>query len=679
VATFFVYFPVFQNGFLKTWDDNRYIINNPIIQNLGFSNIVQMFSMYYDGHYHPLTLLSLAIDYQVDGLDPVVFHTTNLLLHIGNTLLVFWFVFLLFDRKNLSMAVISALLFGISTMAVESVVWASERKNLLYAFFFFASLVAYLKYLKTENTKYFLFSIFLFLMSLLSKAMALPLVATLIAIDYFYGRKLLSKKTILEKLPFLLLALAFGLVAIFAQKETWGEDLSQEQYSFFQRFLFAGAAFVQYIFKLIVPYKLSGFYPYPDDISGMFLWEALASIVFTIGLLWLFFRSIKRDKVIVFGLLYFMVNIFLLLKLFEFPAGDYIMADRYSYVASVGVFILMAYLFQNLLDKKTLLKKLAQIILIAYFVFLGFRTFQRTSVFQDDLHFYSDIIEKYPTVEVAYTNRGVIRQDKMNLRGALSDFNHAIKLNPKAYKNYANRAAVYTKLNEYKKAKADYEKSHSLKPGNLMVLSNLGYTKLQTGDFNGAIKDFNTVLDKQSRNTEVLNNRGTAKFSLGNFNAAIQDYTLAIGYDSSFVNAWFNRGLANLNSNKLNEAIHDFSTCIKLNPKHVEAYSNRAIAFSRQNNFEKAFSDYDEAIRLKPSYFDAWLNRGVDKLHVGRNAEAVSDFNRAIQINPNVGATYYFRGLALIGSGKTTACSDFQTALKLGFGKAREQIIRYCK
>jgi tetratricopeptide (TPR) repeat protein len=679
MATFFIYFPIFQNDFLKTWDDNRYIIDNPIIQNLGFVNIGKMFSTYYDGHYHPLTLLSLAIDYQIDGLDPVIFHTTNLILHLGNTLLVFWFVFLLFDKKKLSIAVVTALLFGISTMGVESVAWASERKNLLYAFFFFASLFSYLKYLRLESTKYFIISIFLFLLSLLSKAMALPLVATLLAIDYFYGRKLLSKKVILEKLPFLILAIAFGLVAVFAQKETWGEDLSQEQYSFFQRFLFAGTAFVQYIFKLTIPYKLSGFYPYPDKISGVFLWEAIASLAFTVAVLWFIFRSIKKDKVMVFGLLYFIVNIFLLLKLFEFPAGDYIMADRYNYVASVGIFILMAYLFQMLLNKKTLLKKVAQVVFLGYFVFHGFQTFQRTMVFRDDVHFYSDIIEKNPTVEVAYTNRGVIRQDNRNFQGALSDFNHAIKINPNSYKNYANRAAVYTKLNDYQKAKADYKKSHSLKPGNLMVLSNLGYARLQTGDFNGAIKDFNTVLEKQHRNTEALNNRGTAKFSLGDFKAATKDYNLAINYDSSFVNAWFNRGLANLNSNKLNEAIFDFSNCIKLNPKHVEAFSNRAIAFSRQNNFEKAFSDYDEALRLKPSYFDAWLNRGVDKLHVGLYAEAIADINRAIQINPNVGAAYYFRGLAEVGSEHVAACNDFQTALKLGFGQAREQIKRFCK
>ncbi|NOX45460.1 MAG: hypothetical protein GXO89_00600, partial [Chlorobi bacterium] len=209
VATFFAFSPVFQNDFLKTWDDNRYIIDNPLIQSLGFSNIAQMFSMVYDGHYHPLTLLSLAIDFQIDGLNPVVFHTTNLLLHLGNTLLVFWFVFLLFDRKNLSMAVVSALLFGISTMAVESVAWASERKNLLYALFYFVSLISYLKYLKTDKLKFLFLSVFLFLLSLLSKAMALPLVATLFAIDLFFGRKPLSWKTILEKLPYLLLAIIF--------------------------------------------------------------------------------------------------------------------------------------------------------------------------------------------------------------------------------------------------------------------------------------------------------------------------------------------------------------------------------------------------------------------------------------------------------------------------------------
>lgn len=672
------YFPIFNNHFLKSWDDNRYIIDNSFIQVLSFSSVGEMFSMYFDGHYHPLTLLSLAIDFQIDGLNPAVFHTTNLVIHIVNTFLVFWFVHLLFEKKKIIIAIVAAFLFGLSVMGVESVVWASERKNLLFSFFFFAALLSYLQYLRIGNYKFFIISIIFFLFSLLSKAMAIPLVASLIAIDYFYGRKIFDKRVIIEKIPFLILAVVFAVVAIYAQKSTWGEDLGQVEYSYFHRFLFAGTAFVQYLFRLIIPYKLSGFYPYPSEISGVFLWIVFASFVCIAALFWLFFYYSRRDRIIAFSLLFYSVNIFLLLKIFEFPAGDYIMADRYSYIASVGIYILVAYLFQRLLEKKFLLIKVAPVILVGYLILVGLHTNKRVIVFKDDLHFYTDIISKYPSVEVAYTNRGVIRQKKHNFRGALSDFNNAIRLNPKGFKNFANRAAVYSQLDNYPKAKADYQKAHLFKPDNLMILSNLGFSKLQTGDYQGAIQDLSIVIEKQANNTDAINNRGTARFSTGNFEGAILDYELAIRIDSNFQNAWFNKALANLNLNRLNEAILDFSICIKINPDHAESYSNRAIAYSRQYNFEEALFDYNKAIQLKPSFFDVWLNRGVDLLHIGKKSEAISDFNQAIQINPNVGASYYFRGLALVDADGANACDDFRMALKLGFRQAQEQINQFC-
>ncbi|MCD4746648.1 MAG: hypothetical protein K8R58_10145, partial [Bacteroidales bacterium] len=380
VLTFIAYFPVFQNNFLSTWDDNRYVLENPLIKSLSFQNIINIFTQYYDGHYHPLTQLSLAIDYQIAGLEPWIFHFTNFLLHLINTALVFYFIYILFKKPVI--AIITALLFGINPMQVESVAWITERKNLLFAIFFFGSLISYVKYIKLEKRKYYYISLLLFLLSVLSKVMAISLSVTIIAIDFALNRKLLSKKVIIEKIPFFLLAIIFGIFAIFAQKSTWGEELSQNYYTFFERLLFASYAFIHYILKLIIPVNLSGYYPYPDISNNSIPFQYWLYPIPVISIILAFIYSLKRSRILSFAMLFYIINIFLLLKLFEVPAGDYIMADRYSYIASVGVFILIGIGFNYIINNKQQLKKILQIILIVYVLFLCLQTFNRTIIWR---------------------------------------------------------------------------------------------------------------------------------------------------------------------------------------------------------------------------------------------------------------------------------------------------------
>lgn len=674
-----VYLPLHQNNFLISWDDNRYVLDNPHIKALNSNSIIQTFSIFYDGHYHPLTLLSLAVDYQLSGLNPRGYHVTNLVLHLINTFLVFWLVFLLFEKRDRTIPLVTALLFGISTMHVESVAWASERKNLLFATFFLLSLIAYLRYLKTDRTWIYFVTLALFVCSLLSKVMAIPLSITLFLVDYFLNRNLLSRKVWLEKIPFLLVAIIFGVVAIIAQKSSWGDHLSQEHFSFFERILFSGYAFVTYIVKLIIPYKLSGFYPYPKDADGFIVIRnvlfVLISIVIVLGA---FYYRNKR-KTVSFGLLFFVINIFLLLKLFEVPAGDYIMADRYAYIPSVGIFILIATGFKYLISSSILLKRIGISLLVVYVLFLSLQTFNRLSVWRDDITFYTDIISKFPTAELAYTNRGAIRKENHQYAKALADFNKAIQLGKNDFKAYANRGAVYSDLGQYENAVIDYKKAASLNTGNPDMLASYGFAQLQIGDFNGAIKTLNKSLAIHDLNPEAYTNRGTAKFNLGDFEGAIADYEIASAQDPTYVNAHFNRGLAKINADDLESAISDFNKAIKVNPNHFESYSNMGIAWSKLGDFKQAFESYDKAIKINPNYFEAWLNRGVDKYYLNDYNGSLSDLTKAIEINPNLAPAYFFRAMILLNSDKNASCEDLNKAASLGFNAAISLLNKHCK
>ncbi len=674
---FIAYIPIFQNGFLKTWDDNRYVLENKYIQKLTPESMMNIFTIYYDGHYHPLTLLSLALDYKIGGLDPQTYHITSLILHLLNIILVFGFVFFLLNKKNFVVPLIVCLFFGIGTMNVESVSWVSERKNLLYSMFFFGSLIAYLKYLELNKKSFYFLSLLLFLFSILSKSMAISLAATLILVDLYYKRKVFSSKVLLEKLPYFLLAIAFGVVAIFAQKTSWGEDLSQIQYSFFDRILYGGQAFILYLLKTIIPFGMAGYYPYPELNSALIVLSAL-SILAAIGLFGCAVFFFRKYPSVTFGLLFFCVNIFLLLKIFEVPAGDYIMADRYNYIPSVGIFLVIGLGLWKLIDSNKLSKNVGLIILIVYTLFISLQTFNRVGVWKDDITFYSDVILKSPNAEVAYTNRGALRKENHELNGALSDFNMAIQLGKNDFKSYANRGAVYTDLGEYNSAVSDYEQAIKFNPNHPGILADYGFAQMRTGNLKAAYASFSKSLSIQKVNPEVYVNRGTVLHNAGDYAGALADYNEAIKQNPKYVNAYFNRGLAKIMMNDLKGAVDDFGLTLNLDPQHAEAWSNTGIAWSRLESPDKAMECYDQAIRLKPSYFEAWLNRGIDKYYSGDFTNALTDLNQAISLNPSLAPAYYFRGLVLLKTSKNDACDDFKKAMDLGFSEAAKTYANYC-
>jgi len=677
--TFLVYLPILQNGFLKTWDDNRYVLGNPYIQELNPEAAGKMFTVYYDGHYHPLTLFSLAFDYHFGGLTPNVYHIHSLILHLLNTLLVFGFLYLLFRRKNTLIPLITAFLFGISTTHIETVAWISERKNLLYALFFFVSLIAYIKYIETEKYGLYLVSLAFFLLSILSKSTAITLAVTLILIDFYLKREVFSRRVIFEKIPFFLLAVIFGVVAVLAQKTTWGEELSQVHYAFAERFMFSGYAFIVYVVKLVFPYRMSGFYPYPSEMTSILVAVNILFTLLTIINVAAAFYFFRKSSVSAFGVLFFSVNIFLLLKIFEVPAGDYIMADRYAYMPSVGILMMLAAGFGALAKGKLLIKYIGRALLIIYSLFIMLQTFNRVPIWEDDISFFSDIILKYPDTDMAYTNRGAVRKENHDLKGALSDFNKALEAGDTDYKAWSNRGAVYIELGDYSNALADYQQAIRLNPGHPQILADYGFAQMQTGDMQGAFESFSKVLEIKSFNPEVYVNRGTLRYKAGDYAGAIEDYSTASKQDPENINACFNRGLAKLVSKDLQGAIDDFLSAIKLDPSHEQAWSNMGVAWSRLNDYSKAMECYDKAISLQPDYFEAWLNRGIDKYYAGDFIGSLTDLDKTIELNNGMAPAYYFRAMANIKSGNLQVCGDLEKALSLGFQAASQAIQTHCK
>ena len=259
ILTFVVFLPTLFNGFIN-FDDPQYISENPIVQSFNSFNLKQIFTSPFVGNYQPITMLTYMVDHALLGLNPKIYHFTNLIFHLLNVI-VLYFIFLRVNF-NTTTSLIAALLFGIHPLHVESVAWIAARKDVVYAFFFFLSILFYLKYIQQQKKQFYAISILLFILSVLSKAQAVVLPVVLFLFDYILKRKL-NKQTILEKIPFFAVSIAFGIMAIMIQRNA-GAVQTFSYFPLYQRILFACYGLANYFYKIILPIDLSIFYPYPE-------------------------------------------------------------------------------------------------------------------------------------------------------------------------------------------------------------------------------------------------------------------------------------------------------------------------------------------------------------------------------------------------------------------------------
>jgi tetratricopeptide (TPR) repeat protein len=737
------YLPVFHNSLLA-WDDNAYIRDNVLIHSF---NLKEIFSHYVSGNWHPITVLTFALEYQFFGLNATGYHSVNLLLHLLNVLLVFYTVFLLSDK--IIVALVASLLFGIHPLHVESVAWAAELKDLLYTFFFLASYIFYLKYLndlqkkiqpinqsthqhlstsahhpifKSSNhqittsshlhfftfSPFYILALLLFIFSLLSKAMAVSLPLVLILTDYFKGRKI-NRKTLLEKVPFFLLALILGVVAVIAQKSS-GATNPTTLLSLPQRLVFASYGFVTYLVKLLFPINLSALYPYPQNEFDIPV-QYYAYVLCFLGLAACVCYSRRFTKKIIFGMGFFTATVILVLQLL--PVGLAIMADRYSYIPSIGIFYLAGEGFMYLWRSKKL--KLPAIIVLSLFaVLFSVETYARCGVWKNDITLWTDVIDQYKTLEYVYYNRGIAFTNEKRNEEAVSDFTRAIELKPDYSGAYNNRGFIFMNQNRNEEAIYDFNKSIELKSDNAVAYFNRGILFVNERRMDEAVKNFYKAVELKPDYAEVYNSLGSFFVKQRKNDDAINNFNKAIELNSGYAEAYYNRGIVFVNEKRNAEAIKDFNKAIEVNPDYANAYNNRGILLVNEKRINEAIKDFNKAIELKPDYAEAYNNRGFVFVNVKRNDEAINDFNKAIELNPDYisaynnkanllfdvkrfeeavsiytkvialkadyAMAYYKRGLAEYYSGKKdAACRDLKQAVSLGDQPAEDALAQICR
>ena len=558
-AVFVSYFPVMNFEFVN-WDDNIYIMNNNMITAFNWANLKMIFSSYFVGNYHPFTLLSFAFDFHFFKLSAPGYHVHNLILHLVNAMLVYSFFFHLL-KKNSTAAVVIALLFALHPMHVESVAWVSERKDLLYTAWFFMSLITYLFYLQKGKKIFYLLSLLFFLFSCLSKAQAVTLPIVLILTDYFSGRRF-GWKTAVEKIPFFLLSITFGIVAIFAQKAS--NYINPLGIPIFQSLFYAPYSLCVYLLKFVVPAWQTALYEYPvTQDGGVPLYIYLSPLILPI-LIIAIWKSRKNGRYISFGLLFFLATIFPVLQFL--PVGRAVVAERYTYIPYIGLGLIVVTAFLEFRQKLSLKKKnIANTVGIALMVFMAVTTWNRTLAWKDSISLWTDVIDKNPQCAQAFTNRAFMYNEKMEYDNAVNDLTEGLKIDSTDAKRlnfYASRAFLYKKMGRFELALSDYSSAIRKNPGDVKLFFARG----------------------------VLYTDNLEKYDSG-----ISDFKRYLRSYPDDNNCNMNLGIAYYYNSKFDSAVTCFLKSVELNPANGKAHSMLATIFCNNRDYTRAYEHLIQA------------------------------------------------------------------------------------
>ncbi len=527
--TFVLFLPMFNNGFTN-WDDVLYVTENPLLKNLNSEGIKAIFSTPVVSNYHPLTILSLALNYQVGQLSPTNYWITNLLLHVVNTGLVFWLIYLLSSGNRLVSAFV-ALLFGIHPMHVESVAWISERKDLLYTLFYVAALITYVKYVDTAKMKFLLFTTMLGAFSLLCKPAAIVLPLSLLLIDYFQEREW-SMKWILEKLPIFILCAIMAYVTFDIQSER--AVASAAMHGITDRLAFGGFGWLWYLLKLVVPIPLSALHPFPLVTPALYYIATAVSAAFVI------YALLKiRNKNFLFGFGFYTVNLLLVLQIVSI--GNAVVAERYTYVPYIGIFFWIGmeaykWIQSKSASNKTIILSVASV----WILFLAFLTFQRIPAWKDSQTLWQNVLNTYPESRRAWTNKGLDYFTQKKFPECVDHLTKALQYDPSFPDALEWRARAYLEMKDGAHALEDAKRFLEVRPNSEVGIFLLSRSYEASGQAENAVNSYSQLISQYDK-AEYYNNRGVIYFnSLKQYESAKKDFENAIRLQPNFSKAVLN-------------------------------------------------------------------------------------------------------------------------------------------
>ena len=627
LLTLSVFWQVYQYEFVNI-DDYVYVTQNKGIQSgITLKGIFWAFSTTYAEFWHPLTWISLMLDYQLFDLNPGGYHTTNVILHILSTLLLFR----LFHRMTGAVwkSAFVAAFFAVHPLHVESVAWIAERKDVLSGFFWMLTLCLYVFYSEKPVLKPYLFVLFSFICALMSKPIAVVLPVIMILLDYWPLNRFQVQKSNLffwqlkEKFIFLCLSTAFSVITLLAQPD----QSTVKVYPLTLRLANAPMAFMTYLEKTFFPNHMTVFYPFPSQIH---LWHILgASFLITIITIIVILKSHRIAYAFV-G--WFWYSITLLPVLGIIKVGDFAMADRYNYLSCIGIALVLAWGIPDLIKSEHMRKKILFPAGLAFLAIMALLSWQQCRYWKNSLSLFNHATDSTKNNYFAYDGLGIALVEEGKFEEAIENFSKAILIAPDYLVPYINRGNAYEKIGYAQKAIDDYNQAIKMKPNYSVAYYDRGIVYVKLRQFQFALEDFNKAIYYKPDDARTYYTRGTVYEKLGQYQKALEDYTQAILLKEDYSDAYHNRGIIYGIMGKYPIAIDDFNKAIRLKENYIEAYNNRGFSYDKIGRYQRAIEDYDQAIRLKPNYVEAYANRAVVFLKQGREESGCRDAKKACEL-----------------------------------------------
>ena len=599
---------VLHNDFVN-YDDDRYVYENLHVKNgPTLDNLAWALTTTYASNWHPVTWISHMLDARLYGLNPLGHHLTSLLIHLANTLILFGLLRRMTGSRWAS--ALTAALFGVHPLHVESVAWVSERKDVLCALFWLLATWAYVRYTERPNGRRYAAVLVLFALGLMSKPMIVTFPLTLLLLDYWPLRRREQSsvnserraRLVLEKTPLFAMSAASCVITYVAQCKGFAVG-TLERLPLGERAANAVVSYVVYTAKVFVPYPLAAFYPHPKDtLPALYV---IGASVLLVGITLAAWRLRNRPYLLV-GWLWYVVTLFPVIGLMQ--VGWQGMADRYTYVPLVGLFIAVLGsmgVWENgsvsVRNSHTLLLThphavLLTVVSLAAVVAFGVVSWGQCAYWKDSITLFTHALRVTRSSPVAEDNLAVALSNLGKLDEAIIHHRRALGIEPEWADAHFNLGSTYLKAGRSDKAIPEFRAALRVNPRHAQALNNLGAALLVTGHPDEAAACMSEAVRVQPDYYRAYMNLATAFSDLGRWDDALAALRKAVSLDPSSPDARQNLGITLAQTGQPVEAIAEFREALRLQPDWPEAQNNLAYMLASLPDADR--SDRAEAVAL---------------------------------------------------------------------------------
>ena len=716
VAVFLVFGQTFRHGFVN-YDDDQYVYDNPqVAQGLTLRGIAWAFATSYSAYWHPLTWLSHMLDCQLWGLNAGGHHLTNVIIHAANAMLLFMVLRRMMGLRSeasppqaglcpdkgvgaaappagvLWPSAFVAAMFAIHPLDVESVAWVTQRKNVLSTFFWLLTMWAYTRYAQCVTSDacqmtgpgkairvppmsrvtcypslFYGLALIFFALGLMSKPMLVTLPFVLLLLDYWpLGRvtggkwQVTSLRLVVEKLPFLLVAVASSVVTYLGQKSE-GAVMTFEQIPLGVRLEKVPVNYVTFLRNIIWPEGLAIPYPYASAFPVLLV--VLCTLLLagvTVLVLW----AARTKSYAAVGWFWFLGTLVPVIGLVQ--VGNTPVADRFTYVPQIGLYLAVAWAIRDLTVSWRHRRQALVMVVAMVIAALMVCAWKQTSYWRNSESLWAHTLACTSDNFIGCNNLGNALLQKGDVDEAIVRFQQALQIKPDFAEAHSNLGNALFQKGKVDEAIAHCQRALQIKPESPEAHNNLGNALLKMGHVDEAIAHYQTALQIKPDSAEARNNLGSALLQKGDVGEAIAQYQQALQIKPDFAEAHNNLGNALLQKGDVDGAITHLQQALQIKPDDAEAHINLGSALFQKGRVDEAITHLQQALQIKPDSAEAHDNLGNALLQKGRVDEAIAQYQQALQIKPDDAEIHYNFGMALLQKGNLDeGIAHFQKALQI--------------